>query len=122
MSASHLSRPVPGKRPGTKLPLRDQLRQMLALLEGERQALATLDLERILTCADGKVELCDVIECSGAGSEMDEECRGLLDAVRRLNEINRKLRNLIASNMQARFTALTGAVGLYSQGGAARAF
>lgn len=108
--------------PLPKLSLADRLRQMIALLEGERQALAALDLERILTCADGKLELCEVIERSSAGAELDEECRGLLDAVRRLNEINRKLRNLIASNMQARFTALTGSAGLYSQAGAARAF
>ena len=65
--------------------LRDHLRQMLALLEGERQALAALDMERIITCADGKMELCAVIERCGK-SELDEECHGLLDAVKRLNE------------------------------------
>jgi len=110
------------RQTGKPLPLRDTLRQMLALLEGERQALAALDLERILTCADGKQELCAAIERSSTGIDLDEECRGLLDGVRRLNEINRKLRNLIASNMQARFTALTGSIGIYSQAGAARAF
>jgi len=111
----------PAARPGKAPPLRDTLRQMLALLEGERQALAALDLERILTCADGKLELCAAIERCGNAPGLDEECHGLLDAVRRLNEINRKLRNLIASNMQARFTALTGQAGLYSQPGIARA-
>jgi len=116
-------KPRSGKlQPGRPVPLRETLRQMLALLEGERQALAGLDLERILTCADGKLELCEAIERCGTSAELDEECRGLLDGVRRLNEINRKLRNLIASNMQARFTALTGQVGIYSQGGSARAF
>lgn len=99
-------------------PLRDTLRQMLALLEGERQALAALDLERILTCADGKVELCDAIERSTSGA-LDEECRGLLDAVQRLNEINRKIRNLIAANVEARLGSLTGRVGLYGEGRAA---
>jgi hypothetical protein len=118
-----MSFPPPRTRQAGKvLPLRDTLRQMLALLEGERQALATLDLERILTCADGKLELCAAIERCSTSAELDEECHGLLDGVRRLNEINRKLRNLIASNMQARFTALTGQAGIYSQGGAARAF
>ena len=101
--------------------LAERLRQMLALLEGERQALAALDLERILTCADGKLDLCTAIERCEA-RELDEECSGLLDAVRRLNEINRKLRNLIASNMQARFNMLTNATGLYANGGAMRAF
>jgi hypothetical protein len=85
---------------------------MLALLEGERQALAALDLERIITCADGKLELCDRIEQRAQG-HLDEETRGLLDAVKRLNEINRKMRNLIAANVEARLGALTGRVDLY---------
>jgi hypothetical protein len=91
--------------------LRDNLRQMLALLEGERQALAALDLERIITCADGKQVLCDALD--GRGGEIDEECRGLLDAVRRMNEVNRKLRNLLAANVQARLSSLTGNVAVY---------
>ena len=112
---------LPKPRLARQLSLAERLRQMLALLEGERQALAALDLERILTCADGKLDLCAAIErCESSG--LDEECRGLLDAVRRLNEINRKLRNLIASNMQTRFNALTGGAGLYAQNGAARAY
>ena len=41
-------------------------------------------------------------------STLDEECLGVLDAVRRLNEINRRLRNLIANNVQNRLGALTG--------------
>jgi hypothetical protein len=88
---------------------------MLALLEGERQALAALDLERILTCADGKMDLCDRIE-RGAMGELDEEERGLLDAVARLNDVNRKMRNVIAANVEARLSALTGRTGLYGQG------
>lgn len=95
-------------------PLRETLRQMLALLEGERQALAALDLERILTCADGKLDLCEVIE-RGAGGNLDEEERGLLDAVARLNDINRKMRNVIAANVEARLSALTGKTALYTQ-------
>nr|WP_156320213.1 hypothetical protein [Croceibacterium atlanticum] len=86
---------------------------MLALLEGERQALAALDMDRIVSCADGKLELCAVMErCNKA--DLDEECTGLLDAVKRLNEVNRKLRNLIANNLQARLHSLTGAVNVYS--------
>ena len=92
-------------------PLRDNLRQMLALLEGERQALAALDLERIITCADGKQVICDALE--GRGAEIDEECRGLLDAVKRMNEVNRKLRNMLAANVNARLSSLTGNVAVY---------
>ena len=33
------------------------LQQMLALLQGERQALAALDLERITNCTDNKLDL-----------------------------------------------------------------
>lgn len=92
-------------------PLRDTLRQMLALLEGERQALAALDLERILVCADGKQSICGTLD--GRGVELDEECRGLLDAVKRMNEVNRKLRNLLAANVQARLSSLTGNFTVY---------
>lgn len=98
----------------TDKPLCEALRQMLALLEGERQALAALDLERILTCADGKVELCERIE-RGAAGELDEEERGLLDAVTRLNDVNRRMRNLIATNVEARLASLTGRPALYGQ-------
>lgn len=93
-------------------PMAENLRQMLALLEGERQALAGLDLERILTCADGKLRLSGELE-QVAGGELDEECEGLLNAVRRLNDINRRLRNMIADNVQARLGALTGSSWLY---------
>lgn len=94
--------------------LADNLRQMLSLLEGERQALADLDLERIINCSEGKEGICEDLGGLGA-SELDEECLGLLNSVRRLNEINRKLRNMIAANVQARLGALTGSVQLYNQ-------
>ena len=96
-------------------PLRDALRQMLALLENERQALAGLDLDSILNCSDSKLELCESIERQAQGP-LDEECRGLLDAVARLNEINRKIRNLIAANVEARLGSLTGRISLYGAG------
>ena len=44
---------------------------------------------------------------------IDEECRGLLDAARRLNEVNRQVRNLVAANVAARLDALTGSPALY---------
>ena len=46
--------------------------------------------------------------------DLDEECLGLLDAVKRLNEINRRLRNLIATNVQNRLSALTGSGQAYA--------
>lgn len=93
---------------------RTALRQMLALLEGERQALAALDIDRITNCSNGKIELCERLE-KVRPDELDEECLGLLDAVRRLNTINRRLRNLIATNVQSRLDAMAGAAGTYAQ-------
>lgn len=100
--------------------VKETLRQMLALLEGERQALAALDLERIITCADGKTGLCARLE-GIAGSDLDEEAIGLLDAAKRLNEINRRLRNLIATNVQTRLEMLGGGRAGYRSPAANRA-
>lgn len=100
--------------------LAQNLRQMLALLESERQALAGMDLERILVCADGKQDLCATLDRLEISS-LDEECKGLLNAVRRLNDINRRLRNVIAANVQARLTALTGRVRPYERQSGPRA-
>jgi len=92
--------------------LAESLRQMLAILESERQALAGLDLERIIVCTDGKQRLCSELDRVEL-LKLDEECEGLLNAVRRLNEVNRKLRNMIADNVQSRLGALTGTSWLY---------
>ena len=92
--------------------MRETLRQMIAVLQSERQALAGLDLDAILGAAVDKRALCGRLDQSGA-FEIDEECRGLLDAARRLNEVNRQVRNLIAANVSARLDALTGSPALY---------
>lgn len=95
--------------------LRDQLRQMVAVLQDERQALAGLDLDGIMGAAVGKESLCGVLE-EADPSQVDEECRGLLDAARRLNEVNRQVRNLIAANVAARLDAITGSPAVYRTG------
>jgi tRNA(Ile)-lysidine synthase TilS/MesJ len=95
--------------------LRDMLRQMLAVLETERQALAGLDLDMIVGAANDKGRLCDALE-DGADLEIDEECRGMLDAAKRMNEVNRQVRNLIAANVSARLNVLTGSPQLYRAG------
>lgn len=92
--------------------LRDSLVQMLAVLQSERQALAGLDIDAISGAAYDKTALCGRLDATGP-DEIDEECRGMLDAARRLNEVNRQLRNLIAANVSARLDALTGAPALY---------
>ena len=99
-------------QPSETRDLRETIRQMLAVLQAERQALAGLDLDAILGAAAEKTALCGRLGTSGA-PEIDEECRGMLDAARRLNEVNRQIRNLIAANVSARLDALTGAPMLY---------
>jgi len=100
--------------------LRDVLRQMLTVLESERQALAGLDVDTIIGCAVRKNVLCSRLEDTTAAA-VDEECRGLLDAARRLNDVNWRVRNLIAANVSARLNALTGQPALYrANGDAAR--
>jgi hypothetical protein len=92
--------------------LRDTLRQMVAVLQDERQALAALDLDAIMGTAVNKSGLCDVLAGTDEGA-VDEECRGLLDAARRLNEVNRQVRNLIAANVAQRLDAIVGSPALY---------
>lgn len=92
--------------------LRDVLRQMVAVLQSERQALAGLDLDGIMGCAQDKQVLCTRLDDTDTAL-VDEECRGLLDAARRLNEVNRQVRNLIAANVAARLEAITGGPALY---------
>ena len=92
--------------------LRETLRQMLAVLAAERQALAGLDIDAIAGCTLSKHTLCEQVGAI-SGAALDEECRAMIDAARRLNEVNRQIRNLIAANVSARLDALTGSPALY---------
>jgi hypothetical protein len=95
--------------------LSDTLRQMVAVLTTERQALAGLDIAGISGCSDEKNALCGRIE-SVAEADLDDECRGLVEAARRLNEVNRQIRNLVAANVAARLDTLSGSPALYRVG------
>lgn len=92
--------------------LRETLRSMVSVLQGEREALSSLDLDTIMGCAYEKNDLCGRL-AEAEPDHVDEECRGLLDAARRLNEVNRQLRNLIAANVSARLEAIAGGPALY---------
>jgi hypothetical protein len=94
--------------------LHETLRQMLAVLQAERQALAGLDIDAIVGASVDKNKLCGRLDRPGL--QIDEECRGMLDAARRLNEVNRQVRNLIAANVQSRLDALMGQPSLYKAG------
>ena len=102
--------------------MREQLRQMIAVLQAERQALAGLDLDALMGTAQDKSRLCGTLDTHSpflSAHGIDDECRGLLDAARRLNEVNRQVRNLIAANVAARLDALTGSPALYRAGAVA---
>ncbi|MFA7586011.1 MAG: flagellar protein FlgN [Novosphingobium sp.] len=86
---------------------REPLRQMVAVLQAERQALAGLDLDAIMAAATDKRGLCSRLDTVSA-ADIDAECRSLLESARRLNEMNRQVRNLIAANVSARLDVLTG--------------
>ncbi len=96
--------------------MREALRQMLAVLEEERQALAGLDIDAITIAAQDKVVLCDALSGANDDDALDEECRGMIAAARSLNETNRQIRNLVAANVSARLDALTGSPRLYAAG------
>lgn len=92
--------------------VKDALRRMLAVLETERQALAGLDIGAITGCAGEKAALTRQL-VDASNDNMDEECLSLVDAARRLNEVNRQVRNLVAANVAARLDNLMGAATVY---------
>ncbi len=100
---------------GSNAKLAEHLRQMIAVLQRERQALAGMDLDALLVSTSGKQDLCDTLQDGGA-AVVDAECEGLLISAKELNEVNRKMRNLLAVNVSARLDALTGSGGTYSAG------
>lgn len=112
MTQPHIPAPAPT---ATSATLRDSLRQMLAVLEAERQALAGLDVDGVMGAANDKGRLCGVLE-DASGIILDDECRAMLEAARRLNEVNRQIRNLVAANVSRRLDMLTGAPQLYRAG------
>lgn len=93
--------------------LRDALRQMLAVLESERQALAGLDLDAIVGATQDKDRLCGTLGNVEA-IDLDDECRSMIDTAKRLNEVNRQVRNIIAANVTTRLNALVGSPQVYS--------
>lgn len=83
------------------------LRQMIAVLERERQALAALDADDLISAARAKEALCDAM-AEIAPQTLDGETRSLAETARQLNEVNRRVRNLLAANVAARIEALGG--------------
>jgi mRNA-degrading endonuclease toxin of MazEF toxin-antitoxin module len=102
---------VPARRPAAPAspdPLAAGLRQMIAVLQRERQALAALDADDLFGAARDKEALCDALAAIGPQA-LDSETRTLAETARQLNEVNRRVRNLLAANVAARIEALGGA-------------
>ncbi|MCL9982533.1 MAG: flagellar protein FlgN [Erythrobacter sp.] len=91
----------------SEAPLAASLRQMIAVLQDERQALAALDADGLIGSARDKEALCDAIAAIGPDA-LDGETRVLAETARQLNEVNRRVRNLLAANVAARIEALGG--------------
>ncbi len=83
------------------------LRQMIAVLEEERQALASLDTDALTCSTRAKEALCDALTPLGA-EDLDSEGRALAETAQQLNEVNRRVRNLLAANVAARLEAMGG--------------
>jgi hypothetical protein len=99
---------VPSQRPAAPAsisPLAEGLRQMIAVLERERQALAALDADGLVGAARDKESLCDTL-ATLEPQTLDGETRSLAETARQLNEVNRRVRNLLAANVAARIEAL----------------
>jgi hypothetical protein len=101
---------VPARRPAAPAnpdPLAAGLRQMIAVLQRERQALAAMDADDLFGAARDKEALCDALAAIGPQA-LDSETRSLAETARQLNEVNRRVRNLLAANVAARIEALGG--------------
>lgn len=87
--------------------LAGSLRQMIAVLQDERQALATLKADALIEVTREKEGLCEQLAHFGAQS-MDAEARSLAQTAKSLNDVNRRVRNLLAANVSGRLEALGG--------------
>jgi hypothetical protein len=92
------------------------VRQILAVLQDERRALAGLDLAGIVDCATRKGHLCEALAGADTAA-IDAALHDLLASAARLNDGNARLRNLIAGKVSTRLTALTGRSSLYRVNG-----
>lgn len=100
--------------------LTGNLRQMIAVLERERQALASLDADELYEATHTKQSLCDALSPFGADA-LDPQARDLARTAQRLNDVNRRVRNLLAANVTTRLEALGATQHTYSPVNAAHA-
>lgn len=106
---------------GSEPTLAANLRQIIAVLERERQALATLDADGLFETAREKDALCDAL-APVALDAIDSETRPLVETAQALNDVNRRVRNLLAANVAARLEALGAPRAAYKAGQQAAAY
>lgn len=92
---------------------------MIAALEAERQALASLDADGLFEAARSKEALCDALSPLDR-SALNTETLPLAETAQHLNEVNRRVRNLLAANVAARLEALGAPRAAYRAGQDAR--
>ena len=93
-------------KPGTdRQELHGNLRQMIAVLQEERQALATLEADTLNAVTCEKDDLCGRLADIRTGT-IDAETRALVETAKSLNDVNRRVRNLLAANVSGRLDAL----------------
>lgn len=85
--------------------LHSHLRQMIAVLEAERQALATLEADELFEVTHRKEALCENLADFGPDA-LDSHTRDLVNTAKALNEVNRRVRNLLAANVATRLEVL----------------
>ncbi|MEM1196898.1 MAG: flagellar protein FlgN [Pseudomonadota bacterium] len=88
---------------------------MIAVLERERQALASLDADGLFEAAREKDALCDTLGAARTEG-LDPESRSLAQTAQELNDVNRRVRNLLAANVAKRLEALGGPRAAYKAG------
>ncbi len=93
--------------------LAGNLRQMIAVLEQERQALAGLDADELFESAHRKQALCEAL-APYRPDALDPHTRDLVTTAKALNDVNRRVRNLLAANVCARLEALGSAAPAYN--------
>ena len=96
------------------------LRQIIAVLEDERQALASLDADGLFEASRAKDALCDIL-APVPPEALDAQTRPLVETARQLNDVNRRVRNLLAANVASRLEALGAPRAAYQAGSFASA-
>ena len=94
-----------GKAADPSQGLAGNLRQMIAVLEQERQALAGLDADELFESAHRKQALCEAL-APYRPDALNPHTRDLVTTAKALNDVNRRVRNLLAANVCARLEAL----------------